>query len=155
MSMGIIFILLVFTDFLEIVSSTLDIIFAIYEILHAIKNAVIEALFLILISLDKLKSICHDVYKTIKELQNFMKNDCLYYLFILGIILVVLGLKCGIKRKRPFAIEVRAFHQSNSPNDQYENSEEILRINNTNRKSVESKSKWGLLQKVSGKREEI
>lgn len=105
MSMGIIFILLVFTDFLKI-------------ILHAIKNAVIEALELTLISLDK--SICHDVYTTIKELQNFMKNGCLYYLFFFGMILVVLGLKCGIKRKRLFAIEVRAFRQSNSPNDHNE-----------------------------------
>lgn len=120
MSMGIIFILLVFTDFLKIVSSTLDIMLMIYEILQAIKNAVNEALFLILISLDKLKSICHDVYKTIKELQNFMKNDCLYYLFFLGVILVALGLKCGIKRKRPFGIEVRTIHQSNSHNDQRE-----------------------------------
>lgn len=160
MSMGIIFILLVFTDFLKIVSSTLDIMLMIYEILHAIKNAVIEALELTLISLDKLKSICHDVYTTIKELQNLMKNGCLYYLFFFGMILVLLGLKCGIKRKRLFAIEVRAFHQSNSPNDHNEETtiniklEEILRINITNRKSVESKNIMGLLQKISRRREE-
>lgn len=75
-------------------------------------------------------------------------------------ILVVLGLKCGIKRKRLFAIEVRAFHQSNSPNDHNEETTVNIKFgrNSENKQHQQKKhgkqDHLGLLQKISGRREE-